>query len=304
MSSGGDIAKAGTAGPDTVGTVVPVRRMGIGEATERAVLEAGAFGYRTVAVAANRFRLARSVRPRWALITACCLAPLLGLGLIFLLVRTTESCDLVVVDGAGGVTIRFIGPVDAVFLERCRAVFEVATSTGPATAAAAPPVSPSVVVAPVTAAASAVPAPVAAIDGVTVVRGASPLPQPLGVDGATVVRAPNPTPAPVVSWTLVVDDGRRFELGTGVVVGRAPAAHATYPHAALIAIDDLGLSKSHAAFGVDGGVAWVEDLHSTNGTVVRYGAERVSCAPGSRVRLEHGAEVELGDRLVSVVTGR
>ncbi|MBW2736471.1 MAG: FHA domain-containing protein, partial [Deltaproteobacteria bacterium] len=72
-----------------------------------------------------------------------------------------------------------------------------------------------------------------------------------------------------------------------IVVGREAPAD--------VLIDSHGLSHQHARFELKEGRVWVEDLGSTNGTLVN--GEKVE-----RVELEPGAEVNLGGVLVSVNT--
>jgi hypothetical protein len=300
--------------------------MGLGEAAERFVAESAAFGYETVATGPNRFRLARAVRPRWATVAACCLAVFLGFGLLFLLIRRTESCEAVVTDGRSGVIIRLIGPVDHAFVDRCRGVFDPSGSAAGA-AAIEPIVSP-----PRTPNAPPRPPVVGPPGGAPfgdqmIVRHpgspvvephqwASPLAPALGDHGGdTVVRPSAPAlggrddtvvrpQQRLVSWTLVLDDGRRFDVGAGAIVGRSPAADPRRPGHALVAVDDLSLSKSHVAFvAVDDGL-FAEDLHSTNGTAILAGAVRSVCQPAVRVRVFDGSVVEAGDRRLTVAVRR
>ncbi|MGH7293375.1 MAG: diguanylate cyclase, partial [Polyangiaceae bacterium] len=98
-----------------------------------------------------------------------------------------------------------------------------------------------------------------------------------------------PLPVGGTRATLTVmsgsDAGRVVSLESGsVVIGRAPEAD--------LCIDDPVLSRKHArvARGPAGGV-YVEDLGSTNGTLVR--GRRVTIAP-----LESGDYVQLGDRVL------
>jgi two-component system response regulator AtoC len=74
--------------------------------------------------------------------------------------------------------------------------------------------------------------------------------------------------------------------GQSVVVGRAAAADVTLPHASR-------LSRQHARFRLTEGKLWVEDLGSTNGTLVR--GEQIT-----RVAVQPGDEVVLGSVVVSV----
>ena len=73
--------------------------------------------------------------------------------------------------------------------------------------------------------------------------------------------------------------------GRRTVVGRFPPSDVT--------IRDASLSAEHAAVTQEGGVVWVEDLGSTNGT-------RIDGAVVERARLEPGSELVLGAVVASV----
>ncbi len=73
--------------------------------------------------------------------------------------------------------------------------------------------------------------------------------------------------------------GDFFEIGSGIMIGRAPASD--------IVIDDGYTSGSHArVYGADGSV-YLEDLNSTNGTYVngRRVATRAELRPDDLVRI-------------------
>lgn len=91
------------------------------------------------------------------------------------------------------------------------------------------------------------------------------------------------TPPPAIAVEPVpVDAGSIpvFELSDGTVIqatglgyiGRAPRAPETIPDAILIRVPDgsRSLSRTHAAFGVEEGQLWVQDLGSANGAAVRH----------------------------------
>jgi|GEM_PF-2399708 len=71
-----------------------------------------------------------------------------------------------------------------------------------------------------------------------------------------------------------------FELSDGTVIrasglgfiGRAPRAPESVPDAILVRVPDgaRSLSRTHAAFGIEDGDLWVQDLGSANGAAVRH----------------------------------
>jgi len=71
-----------------------------------------------------------------------------------------------------------------------------------------------------------------------------------------------------------------FELSDGTVIrasglgfiGRAPRAPESVPNAILVRVPDgaRSLSRTHAAFGIEDGDLWVQDLGSANGASVRH----------------------------------
>jgi EmrB/QacA subfamily drug resistance transporter len=79
------------------------------------------------------------------------------------------------------------------------------------------------------------------------------------------------------------EPGRMFALGEETVLGRDPAAD-------IVLADPKGeLSRRHARVGVTGGVVVVEDLGSTNGTLLN--GERI----GQARALRNGDRIEIGD---------
>jgi predicted component of type VI protein secretion system len=71
-----------------------------------------------------------------------------------------------------------------------------------------------------------------------------------------------------------------------LVIGRGPVADWM--------LAELTLSRSHAAFGWDGAGFFVQDLGSTNGTLVNGKRE-------TRIRLRDGDEVQIGKLCLRVV---
>ena len=78
--------------------------------------------------------------------------------------------------------------------------------------------------------------------------------------------------------------GQMFKLAKSGSLGRAPSCD--------IRIDDDGMSRTHARFRQEGAYAWVEDLHSRNGTFVN----------GTRihepVELHDGDKIQIGRNTV------
>jgi hypothetical protein len=128
-------------------------------------------------------------------------------------------------------------------------------------------------------------------------QGAAPPPQ---VDQwhLTASRALN---APIV---LVLDNGMAYNLLGPTVIGRNPSR--VDENAQLLQIADLTrtMSKSHALLEPQGGVLWVTDLGSMNGTSIATNEddalERID--PHVRTLVRTGARLEFGDRLATIGT--
>jgi hypothetical protein len=89
-----------------------------------------------------------------------------------------------------------------------------------------------------------------------------------------------------VTHVLVVDGpGTRHELSTGRnVIGRGTEADIRLP--------DTGVSRKHVDVVLDGGVATVEDLGSTNGTLINgRRVSRQALADGDVIRIGHSVLV-------------
>lgn len=101
--------------------------------------------------------------------------------------------------------------------------------------------------------------------------------------------------------TIDLDSGQRLTLDSALVIGRSPSAPRDAP-AAVYQWPDLSrtLSKSHARFEWDGRIAWVTDLGSTNGTLLRTGETHQPLLPLQRTPLPPTAELLLGDRSLTV----
>lgn len=129
-------------------------------------------------------------------------------------------------------------------------------------------------------------------------RAGRPAAQPVASPGI-------PSGPPAESVTLVLDAGTRIELTGSLLVGRNPANPEGQDHG-LYAWPDLSrsLSKTHALLEWRGGVVWITDLHSTNGSrlVAPDGAVQplVPDVPGPA---GPGWTVRFGDRSLTVHAG-
>ena len=122
-----------------------------------------------------------------------------------------------------------------------------------------------------------------------------PIPVSVAIPGGEVLPA---------AWCLVLPTGQSVPIVTVVIIGRDPIAHPAWPEATLLpALDPAkSLSKTHALLEIDAGSLWVHDLASTNGVfVAAHGVDVVKVEPGTRVVVPDGAEVELGEFIVTLL---
>ena len=276
----------GQAGSRPAGTgeqQIEVTGLGLGAASERFVQVSMAHGYTVVASGPNRFRMARTYRPKWALIVAVATAAFVGLGLLFLLVKRTETGDVVVSEDRAGVRLRLTGALQQPVIDALRESLG-ATASSPAPVATTSFQGPAgATVAPYQSAAVAAPS----------VPAYQPSAQPLVQPAAVQQRTVQPM--------LMLADGRPIDVGSGGVLGRDPTGDPAVPGAQLHAIADQSLSKTHLSFGPLPNGVWVLDHHSTNGTVVSANGVSTPCTPGTRVEAPFGAKVLAGD--VALVVG-
>jgi hypothetical protein len=123
----------------------------------------------------------------------------------------------------------------------------------------------------------------------------------LQLDEAT--RMPERAAAPAVHFTLHFSTGESVRVeGTGLI-GRRPVAQPGEFFDTYVTVDDPGrsVSKTHLEFGHDGGVFWISDRFSANGTVVRE-PERAPrlCPAGMRSRVARGSRVDIGEQFFVV----
>lgn len=267
--------------------VIEARGMGPGRVSEALIMIAGTQGYSVAASGPNRFRLARTYRPKWANVAALVLAPFFGLGLLFLLVKRTETCDGMIVEDRTGVRLILTGAVTPVlFMELSEAV-----SMQPLATASA--------LAPTAFAPQDVPRPIATLPVIPADVPLSGLTVP--DQDRTISAAQLAAMRSSAALALQFPDGRTVPIGDGLVVGRNPEADPGLPSARLLQVTDRSLSKTHATFGATAHGVWVCDHHSTNGTSVRLNDSITACQAGARVVLPLGAAVTLGEVHVNVV---
>lgn len=258
-----------------------------GTAAARLVELAKAQGYTVAATAPGTYRLARTRRR-------------------LLVDKRTESVVVTVFSDRTGTKARIVGPLDDVVIERLRhsasghgqqtlppGAGATASPDVPATIPSAPPVQPapppSVAPAP-----AATAAPHQVEPGAAWWQPSASAPTPTSdIEDRTVARSSLRPPAG--GAMLVLPGGRSVQLDRPVVVGRNPDPSRGPAMAVAVAIPDPSISKTHAAIDVVEGVAWVTDLHSTNGTRIEANGASAPCTPGQRRRVDAGSTIVAGD---------
>ena len=195
-----------------------------------------------------------------------------------LLTTQTDVCTITVVEAPQGVVVTTVGTM----LPQARTAVEAALA--------------------------AASHPVAAVPAIPFQLERAPAPVP---PRPAPVQAP-PAPLPPSAAPTVVVPVLRFPSGkvvplmrSTVVVGRDPVAGAEDTNAHLVAIvdDSRTVSKSHFACGIDAGGLWIEDRHSTNGTVVTDRAGRVmELTPGRRTPIPADVQVAFGGQRAAIVS--
>jgi hypothetical protein len=249
-------------------------------------------GYQVAFGAGGSLVLSRSYRPRWATVVGIVTAiPMVGLGLLFLLVRRTESCTITIMDSPRGCSIIVDGQLSETVLARVRAAL-ASRSVGPAQQAVvlgtyAPPPTEAAPPAPFPNLAQEV------FDNDLDLTVARP--------SRTWRDAPPPPPA--APLRLVLDSGEVIPVDQGVVVGRSP----TTPHGGdrvrPVSVQDEGssISKTHFCVRPVAGGVVVDDLHSTNGTSIRRAdGTKQRLVPGHPEPAPIGSVVIFGDRHAEV----
>lgn len=281
--------------------------MGLGRAAESLVQIATSQGFAVAASGPNRFRFAKTFRPTWANVLTLVLAPFMGLGLLFLLVKRTEACEAILIEDRAGVRINLSGDVSPglfVAIHDALSSGESDAMSMPMPTAFAPQAVP-----PPTLANALHPAPMAA--PASTPSFAAPDDRTMTVAQLAAMRAPENdrtmTVAQMAAMRTTVApslrfiDGRMVPVGAGLVLGRNPDGDAQLPSAQLVPVNDPSLSKTHASFGPTPRGIWVQDHHSTNGTSVQLEGSTTMCQPGARVEVPIGAAVVLGEVHLAVV---
>lgn len=284
---------------------IEVSQLGTGATAQLLIDIATRHGYSVVAVGPSRFRLARTKRPTWAVVLACLTAIFALLGLLFLLIRRTETADAVVAETRSGVTVRLTGTVSPELMAELRSTFADARSATRVEGDTAPPVRALAAVLPIESA----PASPESVEPTSFQPPAhAPLaPQPIAslappmtpflIDSAMPLDTVVHRPAAAV---LHLSTGGAIQVGAGGVIGRDPSADPRVPTAQLHPIPDPSLSKTHLSFGPAPTGIWVVDNYSTNGTFTVVNGAHEMCAPGVHTEVPFGARVLAGDLEMTV----
>jgi hypothetical protein len=294
---------------------IPCAFSGSGDAFERligAVSEDGS--YHAVQVAPDRLQFARTFRPTWAIVVGAITVPIALLGVVFLLIKSTETCLAVVEADHRGTRVRLAGKLSSAALGRVR----VALGDGNER-----PAQPGAIGRPVASAFEAGGARPSFVDAQDrepdrAVWGTPDYATPQNASVAAPISsvasfaASVPLVAlPVVQSTapipvLLLDDGRRLELTRHNLLGRDPVGAADEGAAQLITVLDesRSVSKTHLAISYLDGAWHVVDRHSTNGVniVGPDGIER-AVRPGESTEVPAGSTVRFGARSLRIVGG-
>jgi hypothetical protein len=317
-----------------VNETIPCAFTGSGVAFDSLLNAVSADGaYHAVQVAPDRLQFARTFRPTWAIVLGVVAMPIALLGVVFLLIKTTETCLAVVEADHRGTRVRLAGKLSSTALGRVRMALtdgvtpaiqgaEVGRPVASAFEAAAPSASvPITSVSPAIAGPSAVPiAPPPLLPSVAppAMPPASPPPLHAGVAdpaarpearvehvGNTLVPSRPATPVAPVPL-LILDDGQQAELMSHNLLGRDPVVADGEGAAQLVAVQDesRSVSKTHLAVTYANGAWHVVDRHSTNG-VSLVGADGVErpVAVGEATEVPAGATVRFGARSFCIVAG-
>ena len=130
---------------------------------------------------------------------------------------------------------------------------------------------------------------------------------PAHAGNCRVCRQPMPAQQPMTVprptlGLLRFSTGDVVTLDKGVVMGRAPQPPAgegrDRPHVMQLPSGDRDISRTHAEVSLDGWLVFVEDLGSTNGTVVRLpGQPPIELRPHDPQLIEPGTAVSLTDEI-------
>jgi len=103
-------------------------------------------------------------------------------------------------------------------------------------------------------------------------------------------------------WSLVLDDGRRFDLwAPSVLIGRAPSGGGPGTQILAIADETCTISKAHARLTLVDGVWQVTDVGSTNGIIVTRGGRAFTVPTGTTAAV--GEQLVLGSVGMRLIPG-
>lgn len=271
----------------------------------------------------DRLRLARSFHPNWAIVLTVLTAPLVGLGLLFLLIKRTESCDVVVVDGPTSAVLTVTGRLLPTTAATLQEVSQRDPRGGPratqsdsipaASTRRSTPAPPPRVAAPPSGVRTehSLLAPPPKIDEPAGKRWATTVqvgrersdPTESSDDStrcpedATRARGAQPVRRPV---GLCINGSTAIDLlpGRPVYVGRDPSGDGD---CIALGDGDLRVSKTHLRVWLDGTEVRFVDLHSTNGSVlIAPGGVELRATPGEANVLQAGSVVRFGDQVLEV----
>lgn len=129
--------------------------------------------------------------------------------------------------------------------------------------------------------------------------------------GVVPVEAPIAAPPPVrqvikgEQLLLTFDTGQRLQLPlpTTINLGRKPDPTESEDQLCIVEDPDSSVSKTHIRLECRGESVWLTDLGSTNGSaLIDETGESSQLTAGSRVRLEDGSRVKIGNRVFTVAT--
>ncbi|MCL2736385.1 MAG: FHA domain-containing protein [Propionibacteriaceae bacterium] len=105
------------------------------------------------------------------------------------------------------------------------------------------------------------------------------------------------------AWLLRFDTGQTYRLNGTALLGRDPGKQLAFPGAQLVRVEDPSrtVSSTHAAIGATDVGVWVQDMGSTNGSAIATKVGHVKAiSAGTRVAVEAGGRVHLGDRVMRI----
>lgn len=303
-----------TAGSATHATIDVAGRSStdVGRAVGAAV---GADGTYTVAsVGHDTYQLVRTYRPTWAVALGILGIAFFGLGILCFLVRKTEVCTLKVVDGPTGAVLTITGKLAPATLAALRYALDGPSVAAESESGRAPGHhGPPPTGAPVTGLAEPPRAgtPGSASDLVILSSPIPPATHPASAPVEqdvehTVHRVATGRACGSTGYWMRLPEGRVVPLVGTTLLGRDPAPLPGDVAPTLISLVDpsMQVSKTHLALRVLGDSLQVQDLHSTNGTVVNEPSGwRVALSGGESAPVKPGDSLELGGVRIEVGAG-